>query len=217
LSETINKMSTKHKIAIIEDDSEAQKILESRINLMEDFECSLVCKSVQELMHYKASQFDYLILDLGLPNVEKGMDALVFLKEKLPNLEIIILTSYEADDLIVKALTLGASGYLFKSEVMSNLEEELKVILNGGAALSPLVARKIIGHFNPKSKAYKSMSPKEHQILKLLANGSTYEEIAEALNMKIDNVRYYIKSIYKKLHVSNRSAAIQKYFFNFFK
>jgi DNA-binding NarL/FixJ family response regulator len=206
-----------YKVAIIDDDIETLHFLTESVKSMRNFECTFSARTVQDFIRQKDKNFQFLILDLGLPEVEKGLEGIVLLKEKLPDLEIIILTSFEEDDLIVRALSMGASGYLFKSEAMSNLEEELDVLLEGGAALSPIVARKIIGHFNQKTKLYKSLNAKEHQILKLLANGNTYEEIGEAIDIKIDSVRYYIKSIYKKLHVNNRSSAIQKYFLNFFR
>lgn len=207
----------RYKLAIIEDDIEMLHFLTESVKKMKNFECTFSARNVHDFIRQKDKNFQFLILDLGLPEVEKGLDGIALVKEKLPDLEVIVLTSFEDDDLIVKALTVGASGYLFKSESMKNLEEQLNVLLDGGAALSPIVARKIIGYFNQKTKLYKSLNAKEHQILKLLANGHTYEEIGEAIGIKIDSVRYYIKSIYKKLHVNNRSSAIQKYFLNFFK
>jgi DNA-binding NarL/FixJ family response regulator len=210
-------MEMKRKVVIIDDNEEILRVVSKSINQMKNFECLMTFSNAKDLLRQKNADFHFIILDLGLPEVEKGLDAISLLKERFPEVEIIVLTSLEEEDLIVKALSLGATGYLFKSEVINSLEEELNVLLEGGAVLSPIVARKIIGYFNQKTKLYKSLNPKEHQILKLLANGNTYEEIGEGMGMKIDSVRYYIKNIYRKLHVSNRSAAIQKYFYNFFK
>ena len=124
-----------------------------------------------------------------------------------------LLTRIEDADSIIKALTLGASGYLLKGFPILDIREILLTIQKGGAAISPKIAKHIIQYINPASKTIGEiiLSDKENQVLKLLSHGNDYNETAKLMNISVNGVRYHVKNIYLKLNVDNKTDALRMY------
>ncbi len=203
----------KRKVVIIDEQIQSLEKIYDIINNINFLECTKFnIKSRFNLRELDKLDFDIILYSIEMYNIHEGVDIIAKLKNKYPEKDIIIISSIIEEQFIVRAFTMGATGFIFNSSKLSNLENDLKLLVQGGAALSPIIAKKLVKYFNGKTQTTQKLKIKEQQILLYLVDGKTYDEIAEALSIKIDNVRYYIKSIYKKFQVNNRSSAIQKYY-----
>lgn len=202
------------KIAFVEDDIYFAKALQQSILLQPNLICNLHAKSIEDfwIKLPTRANFDIIFLDISLPG-QSGVEAIPNLRKRFPQTEIIMLTLHEDTNLLFQALHSGANGYLNKDFSIVEFPQILKNLLNGGALLSPKMARKLIQHFNPssgKSKA-RDLTAKEMQILSLLSQGFSYNETADAMGIGIDGVRYHIRNIYRTLNVSSKIEAINHY------
>lgn len=203
----------KSKVVIIDEQIQSLEKIYDIINNINFLECTKFnIKSRFNLRELDKLDFDIILYSIEMYNIHEGVDIIAKLKNKYPEKDIIIISSIIEEQFIVRAFTMGATGFIFNSSKLSNLENDLKLLVQGGAALSPIIAKKLVKYFNGKTQTTQKLKIKEQQILLYLVDGKTYDEIADALSIKIDNVRYYIKSIYKKFQVNNRSSAIQKYY-----
>lgn len=203
------------KIAIADDDI----IL---VNLFQDFfkkeqyiDCELIAYEIEDLFNKLKynSKIDYLFLDIDFQGYS-SIEHIPRIRKEYPNVEIIMFTQNIDDENIFKAIYAGATGFLPKAVSIPELKEHIKIILQGGAAITPQIAKKMIAHFQPKAVNItqkdgksKKLSSKDLQILELLAGGYGYQSIAEKVGLTINGVRYHVKKIYKIMHISNRAEA----------
>jgi DNA-binding NarL/FixJ family response regulator len=156
---------------------------------------------------------DVLLVDINLPGMS-GIECVQKLKEKIPSLQILMLTAYEESDLIFNSLRAGASGYLLKKAVATELIPAIEQLRAGGAPMSIQIARKVVDHFHkirqPASDMEK-LTQREQEILALLANGSLYKEISDQLSIALNTVKVHVQHIYEKLHVQSRMQAVKKF------
>jgi DNA-binding NarL/FixJ family response regulator len=165
---------------------------------------------------------DVILLDVGLPGVS-GIEATEDLKSRFPDLEIIMLTTFEDTETIVRSIKAGASGYLLKASRAEEIRGAITQICRGGSTLSGSVARKLLQEFrNPtqgrdagldhlaSSDSLESLTERERHILGLLIGGGSYKAIAADLDISVHTVNNHIRHIYKKLHVQSRSEAVAK-------
>jgi DNA-binding NarL/FixJ family response regulator len=205
----------KTRISLIEDNKVIRENVSKFIGFHEEFELSLIHSSVESfLLDFEANPkqtTDILLLDIGLPGIS-GLDALPILLEKIPSLNIIILSNYEEEDIILKALCSGACSYVSKKASLSEIVEAIRIVVNGGSYMSPTIAREIINHLmgGRVSKAT-ILSDRQKEILQKLVDGKSYQAISEDLFISIETVRSHIKKMYKVLHVNNKTEAITKY------
>jgi len=205
----------KTRISLIEDNKVIRENVSKYIGFHEEFELSLIHSSVESfLLDFEANPkqtTDILLLDIGLPGIS-GLDALPVLLEKIPSLNIIILSNYEEEDIILKALCSGACSYVSKKASLSEIVEAIRIVVNGGSYMSPTIAREIINHLmgGRVSKAT-ILSDRQKEILQKLVDGKSYQAISEELFISIETVRSHIKKMYKVLHVNNKTEAITKY------
>ena len=156
---------------------------------------------------------DVVLMDIRLPGMS-GIECVVKLKEKLPDLDVLMLTTYEESDLIFESLRVGATGYLLKNMPPAELVTSVVQARMGGSPLSMRIARKIVGHFREIKKPgseKETLTKRENEILSLLAQGALYKEIADQLQISINTVRVHIQNVYEKLHVHSRSQAIMRF------
>lgn len=155
---------------------------------------------------------DLILLDLNLPGMS-GHETIPWLKEYTPKTKIIVLTQSDKDTDVIKALKLGASGYLLKSALIENIQAAILNVMQGGGALDPkvipTVLEKMERHTDTDAPDV-SLTPREHEILSLLAEGLQKKEIATDLAIGLETVNTHIKNIYLKLEVVNAPAAISK-------
>jgi len=154
-----------------------------------------------------------VLMDIRLPGMS-GIECVTKLKKIDPTLQFLMVTVYEDSERIFKALKAGASGYLLKSSPPSQLLDSVRDVFAGGAPLSSHIARKVVQHFyllGPTPLQQENLSPREQQVLGLLASGFIYKEIADQLNIGVETVRTYVKNICLKMHVRSRLEAIAKH------
>jgi DNA-binding NarL/FixJ family response regulator len=158
-------------------------------------------------------QPDIVIMDINLPGMS-GIDCIKQIKEKCPRTQFMMFTVYENDEKVLQALHAGASGYLLKRTKPHRILESIKELKEGGSPMSSNIARKLLNVFLDEKKITKKemLTGRENEVLQLLADGLLYKEIAERLKIVHGTVRQHIHNIYEKLHVQNRTEAINKAF-----
>ncbi|MGZ8541283.1 MAG: response regulator, partial [Chitinophagaceae bacterium] len=157
---------------------------------------------------------DIVIMDINLPGIN-GIECIRALKNKIPASQFMMFTVYENDEKVFEALKAGASGYLLKNTGLFHMAEALKELYNGGSPMSSNIARKLVTVFREEhadAEPMIALSKRENEILQLLSKGLLYKEIAEQLTISVSTVRQHIHKIYEKLHVQNRTEAINKAF-----
>ena len=158
-----------------------------------------------------AWQPDIVIMDINLPGMS-GIDCIKKVKSLCPSTQFIMFTIYENDEKVFDALSAGASGYLLKRTALARIVEALIELHEGGAPMSTQIARKVINRLrvNEAHDDLQLLSGRENEVLQLLSKGLLYKEIAEKLGISVGTIRQHIHKIYEKLHVQNRTEAINK-------
>lgn len=156
---------------------------------------------------------DVVLMDVNLPGIT-GVQSVAQLKAVLPKTQFLMLTAYDNGDLIFESLRSGASGYLMKNTEPDEIVHAIEQVHAGGSPMSMQIARKVVNHFQEikkPSSEFEQLTPREREILSLLAKGFLYKEIADQLKISLHTVRGHVHLVYEKLHVQSRSEAIIKY------
>ncbi|HEX3167519.1 MAG TPA: response regulator transcription factor [Chitinophagaceae bacterium] len=202
-------------LAIVEDLDEVRDGLKNFISLSQDFKVLDTFKTAEEAAYdLPKLKPDIVIMDINLPGMN-GIECIRQVKDKIPGTQFMMFTVYENDEKVFEALKAGASGYLLKNTGLVQLIESLKELHNGGSPMSANIARKLVTLFRSGQKEtakVEALSTRENEILLLLTKGLLYKEIAEQLSISVSTVRQHIHHIYEKLHVQNRTEAINKVF-----
>lgn len=198
-------------ISIAEDLHEIRTSLERLIGSQPDMVLLSASPNAEEAAtSIVAAQPDVVIMDINMPGMN-GIDCIRKISDDCPKTQFMIFTIYESDEKIFDALAAGASGYMLKKTPADKMIEAIKELHAGGSPMSSMVARKVLGHFKQnKSHGLDVLTHKENEILALLSKGFLYKEIAAQLSITTGTVKQHIHKIYEKLHVSNRTEAINK-------
>lgn len=200
-------------LAIVEDLDEVREGLQQFISLNKEFKVLDTFKTAEEAMYdLPALRPDVVIMDINLPGAS-GIDCIKEVRNKIPGTQFMMFTVYENDEKVFEALKAGATGYLLKSTGLVQLIEALKELYNGGSPMSSNIARKLVTIFHEQENKLANMdtlSQRENETLQLLSKGLLYKEIADQLSISVSTVRQHIHKIYEKLHVQNRTEAINK-------
>lgn len=201
------------KVALYEDNATLRTSLTHLLQSSEEFDFLGAYDSpINILENSKVATPDVILMDVDMP-LMNGIDATKLLKERYPQVNILILTVFEDRDKLFSALQAGASGYLLKKSKIIEIIEAIHEIYNGGSPMTPAIARKVLEFFNqPKVVQNKEneLSERELDILKCLVNGDSYKMIASNCYISMGTVRSHINNIYKKLHVNSKSEAVVK-------
>ena len=204
----------KKTVVIVEDDLLLQRHLIEIIKVAEDITCLGAVSSAEEAeQKIPVLQPDVVLMDINLPG-KSGIDCLRGLKKCLPNLEVVMLTAYEEEDNIFRALKEGASGYIIKSSDSNHILEAIRDVFAGESPFSGPIARKMAMYFREERETQnerETLSPRETEVLKLLAAGYIHKEVADRLDLTVPTVRTYVRRICFKLHVRSKVEAIIKY------
>ncbi len=199
----------------MEDLDEVREGLKNFISLSTDFKILDTFKTAEEALYdIPKLRPDIVIMDINLPGMS-GIECIKLIKDKSPDTQFMMFTVYENDEKVFEALKAGASGYLLKNTGLVQLIESLKELHLGGSPMSANIARKLVTLFRSQQKETANvevLSGRENEILQLLAKGLLYKEIADQLAISVSTVRQHIHHIYEKLHVQNRTEAINKVF-----
>lgn len=200
-------------VAIIEDRREIRESLAMLISGTEGFDCIAAYRSMEEALPRIGSKLPNVVLsDIGLPGMD-GIKGITILKEKYPDLLLIMLSVYDDDERIFDALCAGACGYLLKKTPPARLLESLREAVDGGSPISPEVARRVITLFRdirPPELAEYDLTPHEKRLLKMLVEGHNYKTAALELNVSINTISFHMRHIYEKLQVHSKSEAVAK-------
>ncbi len=200
-------MST--RLSIIEDDLRIRKTLQLFIESNSDFQVSSVHDRV-EFFLASNDKPDIILLDIGLPGMT-GIEGLPKIKKKHPNIDVIMLTTYEESDIIFEALCAGACSYISKRTSMVKIVEALHIVSNGGSYMSPTIAKKVTGFFLKKPKQKIKLTDRQNEIVKHIIDGLSYTQIAETCFISVNTVRSHIKKIYKLLEIGSKLDLMKKY------
>jgi DNA-binding NarL/FixJ family response regulator len=202
-------------LVIVEDLDEVREGLQQFISLNKEFKILDTYATAEEALYELPTlKPDIVIMDINLPGLN-GIECIREVKDKIPKTQFMMFTVYENDEKVFEALKAGATGYLLKNTGLVQLIEALKELYNGGSPMSANIARKLVYIFQQQEKSkvtVEVLSQRENEVLQELAKGLLYKEIAEQLSISTSTVRQHIHKIYEKLHVQNRTEALNRAF-----
>jgi len=205
------------RVVVFEDNKLVREALQTILNGTAGLTCSAAFSDVNRWdMEIGRYQPDVVLMDIEMPGMN-GIEATKLICDKYPEVKILIQTVFHDHDKIFQALCAGASGYILKNDPPAKLVEAIYDVYNGGAPLSPMVAKKMLGFFSNKNVILVSpestdylLSEREKELLQMIVKGDNYKAIAEKAFISYETVRTHVKHIYKKLHVTSRNEAIMK-------
>lgn len=201
-------------VSIVDDDAPARGILTEWIRDADGFKCVGMYENGEAaLATLPQEKPSVVLMDINMPGMS-GIECVRRLKPQMLDTQFVMLTVYEDPDHIFKALSSGASGYMLKRTPRAELLTAIKDVHGGGSPMSSNIARKIVQsfqRFNTSPTQTENLSPREREVLELLARGYLYKEIADSLHISVPTVNSHIRRIYEKLHVRSRSQAVAKF------
>lgn len=201
------------KVFVVEDQP---KILKNLIKLLGGFsEIDIVGKALsgeEALEGIAEKQPEVVLLDLGLPQMS-GIDVTREVKKKHPKIEVLIFTVFDEEEKVMEAIQAGASGYLLKGMEASKIVEAIGEVKDGGSVIQPSLARSLLRQFQVQAQPGKEedlprLTPREVEILQIIAKGLSNAEAAKVLKISRATIRTHLEHIYAKMAVSNRVEAI---------
>ena len=201
-------------VSIVEDDAQVRASLAKLIDSSPGFRCVSQHSSAENaLQEIPRINSQVVLMDINLPGIN-GVECVRRLKPQMPGTQVIMLTVYQNTEHIFNALAAGATGYMLKQTPPAELLTAIKEVQGGGSPMSGHIARKIVQSFQrslPVSAEAQSLSPREAEVLDLLAKGFLYKEIAESMKVTYATVHTHIRHVYEKLHVRSRTEAVAKH------
>ena len=199
-------------LAIIEDDPVVQEGLTTFLSIKENLQLLTVSDSVESFFEWTeqtSTAPGILLLDINLPGIS-GLEGIPQLLKTFPELDIIMLTTFEDADSIFSALKLGACSYISKQTPLHQIGEVIDIVAEGGSYMSPAIARKVAGYFVSKKDPLEELTDRQRQIVDLIVEGKSYKMIAAELFISLDTVRHHIKKIYRALKINSNTELVKK-------
>lgn len=198
---------------LVEDMREVREGLAVLINGTSGFKCLASYRTMEEaLAGINDPLPDVILTDIGLPGIS-GIEGTRILRERFPDVPILALTVYDNEERVFDALCAGATGYLLKNTPPARLLEAVKEAVDGGAPMSPEIARRVVKlfrEFRPPERASYRLTPQETELLKLLVDGHHYKTAAHELGISTNTVSFHLRNIYQKLQVHSKTEAVSK-------
>lgn len=196
---------------IYDDSSERRDSLKALLNLNPEFTIvgeAANCRNV--LTEMENAYPDVVLMDIYMPDVD-GLEGLRLIKTHYPAIKVLIQTAYDDDEIIFSSIKNGASGYILKNDKPQRILQALEEVYQGGAAMTPAIAQRVLDHFKPTATKT-PLSPRELEVLSLLAEGLSYKMAADQLKVSYTTINTHVKRIYEKLHISSLGQAIAYYY-----
>lgn len=210
---SVKPSSVNIAIAIVEDQRDMRESLVEWLGHVPGLHCvGAHANAAEALRLIPGEKPDVVLMDINLPGMN-GIQCVARLKELHPRMQILMLTTYDEGDLIFDSLRAGANGYLLKNMPQEELISAVQQVHAGGAPMSLQIARKVINYFHATKKSadeVDQLTSREQDILRLLAKGYMYKEIADHLAISMSTVRTHVSAVYEKLHVHSRTEAAMK-------
>lgn len=197
------------KIFLYEDNSLLRESISSLFQLQDDHELLLAKAHTNEILDdLKGQKPDLILMDIEMPG-QNGIDAISQIRKKGINLPVIILTVFEDNENVLRAIKAGASGYLLKKHISNKLFDAIREVLDGGAPMSPRIAKMVVSSMHKNHRNDYQLTERETAVLSELSKGNSFKMIAAQLEISIDTVRTHIKHIYDKLQVRSQTEAVK--------
>ncbi len=202
------------KVAIFDDNNSLRDSITMLLNDTQDFTlCGSYSHCLNVINDITESNPDVVIMDIDMPGIN-GIEGVKLIRKKFPGLQILMFTVFDNDEKVFAAIKAGAGGYILKNAEPNNLLNAISEVYNGGAPMTPGIARKVLNQFHnilpEETKEDYHLSLREKEVLSLLVDGLSYKMIADKLNITYDTVRAHMKKIYEKLHVTSMTEAVAK-------
>ena len=201
------------RVAIIEDRTDVRESLKALVSGAAGFDVTGAYGSMEQALGGIEQKLpDAVVVDLGLPGMS-GVEGIQVLRERYPKLAMIVLTVFDDDKRIFEAICAGAGGYLLKNAPLPRLLEGIHEVVEGGAPMSPSIARRVMAlfrEFRPPESAAHSLTPHEVRVLRFMAEGHNAATAARELGVSANTVSFHLKNIYAKLQVHSKAEAVAK-------
>lgn len=204
------------RVWLIEDNATLRQTVARAIDTLAGFRCAGQFQCCEDALTRLGSAADakpdIVLLDVGLPGMS-GLDGIALIKQAAPRTQVVILTVFDDDDKIYRAICAGASGYLLKDSLLDELSAALHEVSLGGSPMAPRVARRVLEMFSrlaPRATDSPALTPRERQIVEGMADGLSNKRIAARLGLSPHTTEDYTRNIYEKLHVNTRGGAVAK-------
>jgi DNA-binding NarL/FixJ family response regulator len=205
-------------VCIVDDNRELRNALEEIITMSNGYRCTATIGTAEDAVsQLPLLRPDVVLMDINLGSAESGIDVVRTLKPRIPDTNFMMCTVYEENEKIFEALSAGASGYILKKTDPARMLDAIRELYEGGAPMSSQIARKVVAAFqqqaeNNNAEELELLTNREKEILELLSKGLMYKEIAAQIYLSPETVRKHVYHIYEKLHVTNRVAAVNKFY-----
>lgn len=203
------------RVSIVEDDSTIRETLRSLFLFEEGIEPFTVHSTAEDaLLRLTENCPDVVLMDINLPG-QSGIDCVRQMSQRCGSAQFLMYTVHDDDQRVFEALKAGANGYILKSSTPDEILAAIRELDAGGAPMSAHVARRVVQQFRPavaKGEGAEALSDREGAVLELLAEGLLYKEIGERMGITTGTVKQHIHRIYGKLHVQNRTEAVNRFF-----
>jgi len=204
------------KVILVEDDSDFQQLLTEKLSGSSELELVTTLGSAESFLHeVHKMPCDVVVMDIHLPGIS-GIEAVRQTKALYPKMQFVMCTIFDEGEQLFESLKAGAVGYILKYRAADDIVAAVKEIYNGGSPISPAIARKMVLEFQSEDKSREQvlslLTPRELEVLQLLAKGYRYKEIAAEAFISEETVRTHVRHLYEKLQVQSRTDAINKAF-----
>ena len=203
-------------VSIVEDQEDIRRGMQHIFNSTPGFSCLSVYEHAEDALQYLPNvNPDIVIMDINLPGMS-GIECNKKIKKQCPHIQFMMFTIYESSEYVLEALAAGASGYLLKNTTPGKMVEAVRELYAGGSPMNSHIARKLVAAYQLSTalpaKNHFNISEREQEVLNLLSKGLLYKEIGQQLGISTGTVKQHIHNIYDKLHVQNRTEALNKIF-----
>lgn len=210
--------NSKLRVIIFDDNQNVRESVKLLLSTTETMEIVDSFENYDNLLKdIAATKPDVVIMDIDMPGTN-GIEGVTKLRSKYPDIPVLMLTGFEDDEKVFNSICAGANGYVLKNARMESLISQIEEVHQGGAPMTPVIARKVLNKFSkihPASKPVSDddslqLSSREYDVLQLLVKGKSYKMIASELNVSYETVHSHIKKLYQKLQVNSVGEAVSK-------